>query len=634
MAMRLGGEKGQGEGDEKELDLERVASIRLRGSKGSKGKVTFKGFRQIMKAIQDGKRLAGGAGRRKHTGSHSQMLASRPSKARASQQMVAVRMVYARNKGNGQWGAYGRYIERDSAMGRHGDERGFGEVIDPATGELARSDAIRTSKVLDQWQKAGDENLFKLIISPEFGDRLQLREYTHAYMDELQRRLGTKLQWVAADHYNTDDPHVHLAVRGVDDQGKPLIIPREFVRGPLRDIARDVATQRLGHRTSVDIATARERQVTQQRFTDLDRSLLKVATPGAQGQLVVDFSVPLAVTATEGQKELRLFQLRRLAQLERMGLVSRGTSGRWVMDGAIEGILRQRQVANDRLKTLHSNRAMVSDPRLPLVNAPTGDARIAGRVLTTGLDDATGKSYMLLESTRGSVIYLYQTPAMEKARVGGLKTGDFVVITQTAHTGDQGRTFVSHKVLSLGSAEAVLRDPKQMDAEARRAIRESSALPVASAWGGWQGEYHKALAQRATELVMKGHVAVDVTGKASVVEREKRPKGLAGELLGHGAAPYNFDVSAQPSYYVRLRDQSGGERVVWGSGLRTAVAKSGATVGDQVALINRGRTKETIVMPKRDASGRITGQVERQVLRTAWDMDVQTRGRRDQGKTL
>ena len=33
---------------------------------------------------------------------------------------------------------------------------------------------------LDNWQSAGDERLFKIIVSPEFADRLNLQQHTLA----------------------------------------------------------------------------------------------------------------------------------------------------------------------------------------------------------------------------------------------------------------------------------------------------------------------------------------------------------------------------------------------------------------------------------------------------------------------
>jgi type IV secretory pathway VirD2 relaxase len=42
-------------------------------------------------------------------------------------------------------------------------------------------------------------------------------------------RLGTRLDWVAVDHWNTDNPHVHVLIRGRADDGKDLVISRAYI---------------------------------------------------------------------------------------------------------------------------------------------------------------------------------------------------------------------------------------------------------------------------------------------------------------------------------------------------------------------------------------------------------------------
>ena len=41
-----------------------------------------------------------------------------------------------------------------------------------------------------------------------------LRAFTRELMADAERDLGTKLDWVAVDHWNTDNPHIHVLVRG------------------------------------------------------------------------------------------------------------------------------------------------------------------------------------------------------------------------------------------------------------------------------------------------------------------------------------------------------------------------------------------------------------------------------------
>ncbi|WP_375542366.1 relaxase/mobilization nuclease domain-containing protein [Caballeronia sp. CLC5] len=65
-----------------------------------------------------------------------------------------------------------------------------------------------------------DRHHFRIIVSPEdAADLTDLREYTRDLVRQMEADLGTRLEWIAVDHWNTDNPHVHLLVRGVDDQG-------------------------------------------------------------------------------------------------------------------------------------------------------------------------------------------------------------------------------------------------------------------------------------------------------------------------------------------------------------------------------------------------------------------------------
>src|SRR5690606_19463150 len=65
-----------------------------------------------------------------------------------------------------------------------------------------------------------DRHHFRIIVSPEDAAELtDLREYTRDLVRQMEADLGTRLDWVAVDHWNTDNPHVHLLVRGVTDTG-------------------------------------------------------------------------------------------------------------------------------------------------------------------------------------------------------------------------------------------------------------------------------------------------------------------------------------------------------------------------------------------------------------------------------
>src|SRR3546814_5011609 len=69
-----------------------------------------------------------------------------------------------------------------------------------------------------------DRHHFRFIVSPEdAGDMADLRAFTRELMDDVARDLGTDLDWVAVDHWNTDNPHIHVLLRGKADDGTDLV---------------------------------------------------------------------------------------------------------------------------------------------------------------------------------------------------------------------------------------------------------------------------------------------------------------------------------------------------------------------------------------------------------------------------
>jgi len=61
----------------------------------------------------------------------------------------------------------------------------------------------------------GDRHHFRFIVSPQDAEQLSdLRAFTRDLMAQAERDLGTGLDWVAIDHWNTDNPHIHVIVRG------------------------------------------------------------------------------------------------------------------------------------------------------------------------------------------------------------------------------------------------------------------------------------------------------------------------------------------------------------------------------------------------------------------------------------
>lgn len=414
----------------------------------------------------------------------------------------------------------------DAGMRRPDNGRGAKSAGRAGAGNVKRGpgfgsvgEGIAIDDALDAWQKADDPHLFKFILSPEFGEKMDLRAYTRDFVKQLEADLGTPLQWIAADHYNTDHPHVHLAVRGIDQHGQRLRIDPGYVKKAMRERAQQIATEHLGFRTEKDVAEGFTRQITQQRYTEIDRLILKAATPlpGERGYQA-DYNL---TPRGDKAREFRTYQIRRLTQLEGMGLAERTDNMTWIVKPNLESALRARQVGDDKLKTLFAHRTVLSDPRLQINNTDLNKTpRILGRFIGTGLDETHDKPYVLIEGTDGVVHYIYQSYEIQQARANGLKIGEFVVLQSSKFTGRDGKDRTKIRFESFGDAEALLTDKRRLAGEVFRTVNTHKQLPTERPYGGWLGRYHKALKDVGQDLFARGSIERTAEGFAIAQRKE------------------------------------------------------------------------------------------------------------------
>jgi type IV secretory pathway VirD2 relaxase len=397
---------------------------------------------------------------------------------RTFNQRVAIRVSYSANKNPGQWKAHGKYVARESAtQGGRAAEAGFN----------ATEQNLGIATGLDNWQSAGDDRLFKIIVSPEFADRLNLKQYARELMRRMERDLGTQLEWVAAVHHNTEHSHVHIALRGLDEEGRPLRLPREYIRAGLRGRAEEIATEALGYRTPAHAQEAQRREIVQNRYTSLDR-VLQRANDGSSSHFVVTAN-PNDEALSESSQLLQKHVAARLMHLQTMGLAQFVAPHEWRVQADFEKVLRTLQQSSDRQKTLAAHGALVSDKRLPLqVTTLHQLQRVAGRVLLHTEDEQTGKRYMLVEGTDGKVHLIYHTEAIEEARKQGkLAVDNFIRIE---------KRFAKRKPVlhldDMGDAVALLQNSPYFQMEADLLLRKGihDVWPV---WGGWLGQYQAKL---------------------------------------------------------------------------------------------------------------------------------------------
>jgi type IV secretory pathway VirD2 relaxase len=174
-------------------------------------------------------------------------------------QRSVVKVSYTRNTQKRGWYEHGRYLARAGAQRQH--ERGVG--FD------AESNEIHLEQRLSGWEREKDPRLWKVIVSPEHGHELDLRSHARQFVDRVERDLGRRLEWVAIDHQDTWHPHVHVLIRGVDQEGRAFLIPREYVRSGMRRRSQELATRELGLRREHELS--RELQVRPEQEREIKR---------------------------------------------------------------------------------------------------------------------------------------------------------------------------------------------------------------------------------------------------------------------------------------------------------------------------------------------------------------------------
>jgi type IV secretory pathway VirD2 relaxase len=253
-----------------------------------------------------------------------------PAYARRS----VVKASFSRNRRSGAWAAHARYVARPGAQQEFAKGLGF----------AAEREEIDMLATVRDWEKS-DELMWRFIVSPEDADRLNLREHVRELVGQMERDLDTKLEWVAIDHHNTDNAHVHLLVRGVRENGRPLEINREYLRSGIRIRSQEMATRELGPRLEPEMLRARERVVRREQWTEIDRAIQHKA----DASRVVSYE--RFQPRSDGARIRAEQEIDRLNYLTGLGLVQRIDERSWQLSENHERELRDRQQSNDVIKT-------------------------------------------------------------------------------------------------------------------------------------------------------------------------------------------------------------------------------------------------------------------------------------------
>jgi type IV secretory pathway VirD2 relaxase len=324
---------------------------------------------------------------------------------------VVVKAHYVRMTSSGAKAAalHLKYIERD------------GVEKDGSKGILYAADGPARAEALNE-PRLGERHQFRIIVSPEDADQLDLTLYVRRLMASVERDLGRRLEWAAVNHFDTDNPHAHVLIRGVDRDGEEVRLPRAYVSNGLRWRAQELATEELGPRHEFELQRAHAKEVAQDRFTALDRELER----RAKDNRVEPRSRARYSRIDESTLVARLGHLERLRLAERVGPAA------WTLSSGWQEQLRELGSRGDIIKEIHkavrgdAARYRIVGPGQPLEpdDQRASSTVVTGRVVSKGLsDELKGSFYTVLETPNG---FAYHLP-LDARTAQAVAPGDLVL---------------------------------------------------------------------------------------------------------------------------------------------------------------------------------------------------------------
>lgn len=306
--------------------------------------------------------------------------------SRSRRVIVKFRPVTLAGKGLGGARAHLTYIQRDGVT-REGEP---GELYS------AGLDVADGKAFLDR--AGGDRHQFRFIVSVEDGDQYpDLKPFIRRLMSQMEKDLGTSLDWVAVDHFNTGHPHTHVVLRGRNDLGDDLVIAREYISHGARERAIGLATLDLGPRTDLEIEERLRADSGAERLTMIDRRLIREMN---------DVRMVSAGDSDAFQHSIRIGRLQKLA---RMGLATHLGGDSWRLESDLAGTLQRMGERGDIIRTMQREITARNLERVPadrVIFDPSAQdtVPIVGRVIMRGLaDEHSDRHFLLVDGVDGRV---------------------------------------------------------------------------------------------------------------------------------------------------------------------------------------------------------------------------------------
>ncbi|MEO9230019.1 MAG: DUF3363 domain-containing protein [Devosia sp.] len=361
---------------------------------------------QVLKQVSKaGASASGGRGARPASnfgrGRVAAGMAGRGIKADARRVVIKSRFVVLKRVGVNSVATHLRYIERDGVT-RDGER---GQAYGPETDSA-------DLKAFEE-RGRGDRHQFRFIVSVEdAGELADLRDYTREFVHRMSTDLQTPLDWVAVDHWDTDNPHTHIVLRGragMERGGQDLVIAPDYMAHGMRMRASELATEWLGPRTELEIRQSLLQEVKQERLTSLDRALRRQATLD-----IVD------LTVKPGDRQQPTLLRSRLQVLEGMALAKHIDANHWRLREGMEATLTAMGERGDILRTMH--KALRGQQRECVIAAGAA-VTVIGRIAAKGLaDELNDRGYLVVDGIDGRAHYLKLPAGADLAElpIGGI----------------------------------------------------------------------------------------------------------------------------------------------------------------------------------------------------------------------
>ena len=377
-----------------------------------------------------------------------------------------------------------------------------------------------------------DRHHFRFIVSPEDAvEMTDLRGFTRELMSQMESDLGTKLDWAGVDHWNTDNPHVHIILRGRTDDGQDLVIARDYIKEGMRARAADLVTQDLGPRTDLDIRRNLDRQVEAERWTQLDRQLVR----DGHDTGVIDIAPDRHATPDE----YHALKVGRLRKLESLGLADQVGPGQWIIADDAEPTLREMGERGDIIKRMHralTERGIERSSAGYVLAAENLNTPIIGRLVDRGLDDELkGTAYAVIDGVDGRT---HHVRLRDLDAAGDSVTGSIVELRRFEDAKGERRVALA--------VRSDLDIDRQITATGATWLdrQNISREPVALSEGGFGAEVRHAMSARAAHLVEQGfgerHGQRVIFGRNLIDTLRRRELDALGEkLAAETGQPFN-----------------------------------------------------------------------------------------------